>query len=159
MCSDPKREIRRRDRAINQNEAREILLKAEYGVLSTASPDGVPYGIPLSFCVLDGDIYFHCAMEGRKTDNLERNRQVSFCAIGDTEVLPDKFGTKYESAMVSGQAIEVFGEEKQMALEGLIRKYSPGFDESGAKYIEALNHKTRVFKIVVEQLSGKSRKS
>ncbi len=152
-------EIRRKDREITESEALAILHKAEYGVLSTASPEGVPYGIPLSFCFLDGVIYFHCAMEGRKTDNLEQNKQVSFCAVGDTEVLPEKFGTKYESAIVSGQALEVFGNEKQLALEGLINKYSSGFAASGAKYIEALNHKTRVFKVVVEQLSGKSRKS
>jgi nitroimidazol reductase NimA-like FMN-containing flavoprotein (pyridoxamine 5'-phosphate oxidase superfamily) len=152
-------EIRRKDRAISQAEAETILSSAEYGVLSTVSSDNIPYGIPLSFCVLSGDIYFHCAMHGRKIDNLEQNAQVSFCAVGDTEVLPDKFGTKYESAVVSGQAVEVFDDEKQLALEGLINKYSAEFVESGAKYIEALTHKTRVFKIVVETLSGKSRRS
>jgi nitroimidazol reductase NimA-like FMN-containing flavoprotein (pyridoxamine 5'-phosphate oxidase superfamily) len=151
-------EIRRKDREISENEALSILYAAEYGILSTSSQGAVPYGIPLSFCVIDGHIYFHCAMEGRKTDNLKNNRSVSFCVVGNTEVLPSKFGTKYESAVVSGNAHEVFNNEKQTALEGLVQKYSPDFIESGAKYIDSLTHKTRVFKIEIEHISGKSRK-
>lgn len=152
------KEIRRKDREITTDEAISILNNVEYGLLSTASPEGVPYGVPLSFCVIDGHIYFHCAMEGRKTDNLERNNLVSFCAVGKTEVLSDKFGTKYESTIVSGKAEEVFDEEKQLALEGLVKKYSSDFIEGGAKYIDSLTHKTRVFRIIADQISGKSRK-
>ena len=78
--------------------------------------------------------------------------------VGATEVLPSKFGTKYESTIVSGVATEVFREEKQKALESLVMKYSSDFIESGARYIETLTHKTRVFKIVPDHISGKSRK-
>jgi nitroimidazol reductase NimA-like FMN-containing flavoprotein (pyridoxamine 5'-phosphate oxidase superfamily) len=97
-------------------------------------------------------------MEGRKTDNLECNKSVSFCVVGNTEVLPSKFGTKYESAIISGDSSEVFSDEKQTALERLVQKYSPEFIESGAEYIDALTHKTRVFKIEISYISGKSRK-
>ncbi len=151
-------EIRRKDREISPAEALAILDNAEYGVLSTASLEGVPYGIPLSFCMINGQIYFHCATEGRKIDNLKTNRSVSFCVIGDTEVLPEKFGTKYQSTLVCGEAEEVFADEKQIALEGLVKKYSPDFIEQGAQYIDALTDKTRVFKIVINRVSGKSRK-
>lgn len=152
------RELRRKDREIPQEEAYSILDKAEYGVLSTVSHDGRPYGVPLSFCVLDGCIYFHCAVEGRKIDNLEVNNAVTFCTVGDTEVMPEKFGITYQSAMVFGKAEEAFADEKRTALEGLVRKYSPDFIESGAKYIDALSDKTRVFRIVIDHISGKSRK-
>lgn len=151
-------EIRRRDRAITKDEALSILNSAEYGVLSTASVEALPYGIPLSFCYINGCIYFHCAMEGRKIDNLESNENVSFCAVGKTEIMSSKFGTKYESVILSGVATEVFNDEKQLALEGLVLKYSYEFIESGAKYIDALTHKTRVFKIVADNITGKSRK-
>jgi nitroimidazol reductase NimA-like FMN-containing flavoprotein (pyridoxamine 5'-phosphate oxidase superfamily) len=151
-------EMRRNDREISEEEALSVLEGAEYGVLSTTSEEGLPYGIPLSFCILDDHIYFHCAMEGRKISNMEENPRMSFCVVGKTEVMPAKFGTKYESAMVSGMAVEVFDQEKQQALEGLVQKYSADFIESGAKYIEALTHKTRVFKVSIAHLSGKSRK-
>ena len=39
------RELRRKDRSITNDEAITILNKAEYGVLSTVSPDGKPYGV------------------------------------------------------------------------------------------------------------------
>ena len=152
------REIRRKDRAITQEEATSILKKAEYGILSTVSEKGEPYGVPLNFCIIDNDIYFHCAVEGRKNDNIKHNKSVSFCAVGDTELLPDKFGTKYESVIVSGEIEEVLDSDKQIALEGLLRKYSNEYFDKGLTYIEDLREKTKVFKISVNTISGKARR-
>lgn len=152
------REIRRKDRAITQEEATALLSKAEYGVLSTVSENGKPYGVPLNFCLIDQYIYFHCAVEGKKIDNIKQNKSVSFCAVGDTEILPDKFGTKYESVIVTGEIEEVFDKDKQLALEGLLHKYSSEHIDKGLKYIEDLREKTRVFKISINKLTGKARK-
>jgi hypothetical protein len=152
------RELRRKDRAITNDEAIAILNKAEYGVLSTITPDGKPYGVPLNFCYLDHSIYFHCAIEGQKIDNIEKNKSVSFCTVGNTEIMPDKFGTKYESVIISGQIEEVFNVNKQIALEGLLKKYSSDYFNNGLKYIETLKEKTRVFKVYIIHLSGKARK-
>jgi uncharacterized protein len=151
-------EARRADRTISKEEADELLDRAEYGILSTVGADGLPYGIPVSYCVIGDDIYFHCAMEGRKLDNIAHNPQVSFCVVGKTNVLPDKFSTEYESTVVSGTAGEVFDKEKQKGLEGLLHKYSVGHFEKGLKYIEALNYKTRVYRIHIESISGKARR-
>jgi nitroimidazol reductase NimA-like FMN-containing flavoprotein (pyridoxamine 5'-phosphate oxidase superfamily) len=151
------KELRRKDRAITEEEAIALLNKAEYGVLSTVTENGEPYGVPLNFCVIDHCIYFHCAVEGRKIDNIKQNKSVSFCAVGNTEILPDKFGTKYESVIVSGEVEEVFDMNKQLVLEGLLHKYSPEFIDKGIKYIEGLREKTRVFKITINKLAGKAR--
>ena len=152
------KELRRKDRAIMEEEAMALLSSAEYGVLSTVSDNGQPYGVPLNFCVIGRCIYFHCAIEGRKINNIKHNNSVSFCTVGNTEILPDQFGTKYESAIVSGEIEEVFDDNKQIALEGLLHKYSSGFFDKGLKYIEALGEKTRAFKITIRSLSGKARK-
>jgi len=152
------KELRRKDRAITEEEAIALLNKAEYGVLSTVTENGKPYGVPLNFCIIDHCIYFHCAIEGQKIENIKQNEFVSFCAVGNTEILPDKFGTKYESVIVSGKAEEVFDINKQIALEGLLHKYSPEFFDKGIKYIEGLREKTRVFKITINKLTGKARK-
>jgi nitroimidazol reductase NimA-like FMN-containing flavoprotein (pyridoxamine 5'-phosphate oxidase superfamily) len=150
--------LRRKDRAISQAEALDILSSGEYGVLSTVSPAGDPYGVPVSYCMLSGAIYFHCAPEGHKLDNLTANNRVSFCVVGKTEIQPDKFGTKYESAIVFGQASEVFAEEKQAALVGVIEKYSADYAEKGLKYIESDAPKARVFRISIDSITGKSKK-
>ena len=152
------KELRRKDRAITEEEAIALLNKAEYGVLSTVSENGDPYGVPLNFWVIDHCIYFHCAVEGQKIDNIQQNKSVSFCTVGNTKILPDKFATKYESVIVSGEVEEVFDMNKQLALEGLLHKYPPEFIDKGIKYIEDLNEKTRVFKITINKLTGKARK-
>ena len=152
------KELRRQDRSITQEEARAFLNKAEYGVLSTVTADGKPYGVPLSFCIIDQCLYFHCAVEGQKLDNLEHNQSVSFCVVGNVELLPEQFGTKYQSVVVAGQAEEVFASDKQTALEALVRKYSPQFVDKGLKYIDAMTQKARVFRISMNSVSGKARK-
>ncbi len=152
------KELRRKDRAIPEEEAIAILHKAEYGVLSSVTADGKPYGVPLSFCLIDRCLYFHCAVEGQNIDNIRQNNSVSFCAVQNTEVLPDKFATKYESVIVAGEVEEVFDLNKQIALEGLLHKYSSEFFDKGLKYIEGLKEKTRVFKIAIAELTGKARK-
>lgn len=82
------KELRRKDRALTDEEAIALLNRAEYGVLSTVNENGKPYGVPLNFCVIDQYIYFHCAVEGQKIDNFKKDKSVSFCAVGNTELLP-----------------------------------------------------------------------
>ncbi len=150
--------MRRKDRATSHDEALELLKNAEYGVLSIASQKGTPYGVPLNYCVIDNGIYFHCASEGRKIDFIAENNTASFCAVGKTVLLPAQFGTTYESVIVSGPIEEVFDTAKQTGLEGLLLKYSPDYMEKGKKYINGAKKNTRVFKITIENLTGKAKK-
>ena len=152
------RTMRRGDRAIAASEAQEILRKGEYGILSTVSNDGQPYGVPVSYAYTGEVIYFHCAVDGHKLDNLRANNRVSFCVVGKTQVLPDKFATNYESVIVFGAAHEVVDGEKHAALIELLKKYSPGFMEKGERYIKGDGPKARIYKIVIESLTGKARK-
>jgi len=150
--------MRRNDRAISRSEAEAVLEKANYGVLSMASTIGEPYGIPLNFSMMNHTLYFHCAVEGKKVDMLMRNKAVSFCVVGETEVLPAQFATRYESVIVSGKAEEVTGEEKRSALENLVRKYSPAFYAEGTAKITEEFEMTKVYKIVVTAITGKARR-
>jgi hypothetical protein len=150
--------LRREDRAISEAEAKELLGKAEYGILSTVSEEGQPYGVPLNFCIVEDCLYFHHAIEGHLIENITNNPLVSFCIVGDTEIMPDKFGTLYESVILSGNIEEVFAAQKQTGLEGIVAKYSPNFTEAGREYIEKLWDRTRVFRITIADVSGKARR-
>ncbi len=150
--------MRRTDREINESEAFAILEKGEYGILSGVTEEDEPYGIPLSYCVIGRNVYIHSAMEGKKVDRLRACPRVSFCVVVNTEVLPDQFGSKYESSIVQGTAAEVSGEEKQTALEGLLLKYSRNFFTEGKRYIEKLRDETLVICITVDSISGKVRR-
>ncbi len=150
--------MRRDDRGINIEETKDLLNQGEYGILSMVSKGCEPYGVPLSYCVIDESIYFHCATEGKKLELLSLNNKVSFCVVGKTEILPNKFSTKYESVIVNGIIVNPPDKEKQIGLEGLVRKYSPDFIDEGLKYIEKTIDETKVLKMVVNNISGKARK-
>jgi nitroimidazol reductase NimA-like FMN-containing flavoprotein (pyridoxamine 5'-phosphate oxidase superfamily) len=132
-----------------------ILRDAEYGVLSTVDADGKPYGVPLNYAVKNNNLYFHCALDGHKLDNLAANEKVSFCAVGQTKVVPADFTSDYESVIVTGTAEVVYGEEKYEALLSLIEKYSAEFIEEGKKYIEKLDSETAAVAIRIESMTGK----
>ncbi|RKX81029.1 MAG: pyridoxamine 5'-phosphate oxidase family protein [Spirochaetes bacterium] len=150
--------MRRTDREIKESEALSILEKGEYGILSSVAEDGKPYGVPMSYCLVGGNIYIHSSLEGQKVDMLRKNPGVSFCTVINTEVLPEKFASKYESCIVQGRAEEVSGEEKQSALEGLLFKYSRDFLAEGKRYIAKLKDETKVFRISIDSISGKARR-
>ena len=152
------REMRRNDREIKNNEVKEILAHSDYGILSTISQNGYPYGVPVGFVYVNNSIYFHCATEGHKLDNILNNSQVSFCVVGQTSVLPDQFSTKYESVILFGIANEVFDDEKNIALLEILKKYSPDYIAKGKEYIKNRNMATRVIKINIEHCTGKARR-
>jgi uncharacterized protein len=150
--------MRRSDRALSLDESKELLKNGEYGILSTVSTDGQPYGIPINYCCISDSIYFHCALEGHKLENIEQNNRVSFCVVGKTELLPETFSSKYECAIVFGHVVEATEDEKLLGLRELLKKYYLNNDDKGSQYIDALKDKTRVFKIIPEGISGKAKK-
>ena len=128
------REMRRKDREIGNIEAIEILKNCQYGILSTASEDGYAYGVPVNYVYANGSIYFHSASQGHKLDNIINNNKVSFCVVGQSSVLPDKFTTNYESVIVFGRAVEVLGNEKNDAMLEMLKKYSKEYIKKGREY-------------------------
>jgi nitroimidazol reductase NimA-like FMN-containing flavoprotein (pyridoxamine 5'-phosphate oxidase superfamily) len=152
------KEMRKSNREIFNGDILEILDKGEYGVLATCGENGYAYAVPLSYVYFKEAIYFHCATEGNKLENIEYNNKVSFCVVGKTKVLPDQFSTEYESAIVFGTACKVEGEEKKEALLAIIDKYSPEFKDAGLQYIDRAVDKTHLVKIEVDKMTGKARR-
>ena len=152
------KEMRRKDREILSKQLEEILFYGEYGTLSTISENGYPYIVPLSYVYYDKCIYFHCAKEGHKLENIKLNNKVSFCVVTDTEVLPSKFSTKYKSVIAFGTASEVTDNLKENILIQLIDKYSKDFLDKGKKYIEKARENTKIIKIDIQHMTGKANK-
>jgi nitroimidazol reductase NimA-like FMN-containing flavoprotein (pyridoxamine 5'-phosphate oxidase superfamily) len=148
--------MRRKDKALTNEAVVRLLEECEYGTLSTVGDQGQPYGVPLNYVFQNACLYFHCALEGHKLDNLLSDGKVSFCVVGRTRVMPDRFSTEYESVIVTGVATVVLGDERNEALVGLVEKYSPEFVEEGHEYIEKLGSKTTVVKIEVVKMTGKA---
>ncbi len=77
--------------------------------------------------------------------------------VGATELLPEKFSTRYESVIAAGEIRELEGEEKKLALGWLVEKYAPEFLLQGKEYIANAEDKTRVFALHVRHITGKRR--
>lgn len=151
--------MRRSERQMDSAETMNLLSGGEYGILSTVNEMGEPYGTPVNYIVYKNALYIHCANVGSKLDNILNNNSVCFTVVGNTKVLPDQFGTLYESVVVFGKAIILADEdgEKESALKEIIKKYSPDFINEGNVYIEKAKARTKVVKIVIGNLSGKHR--
>lgn len=151
------KEMRMTARKADDERAFKILEKGDYGILSTTGDNGYSYGVPLNYVYYNGNIYFHCAKEGAKIDNINYNNKVSFCVVGSTEPAPEKFSFRYESAIVFGVCSQVSQEqEKKDILLQIIKKYSPGFIEKGREYIERSSHHAMVFKLSIGHISAKA---
>lgn len=155
------KEMRRKQRQISEEQAYKILSKGEYGVLSTVNDEDNPYGTPLSYVLVNDKIYYHCAMEGTKLDNIKYNSNVCFTVVGKTQPIYDKqFTTYYESSIVFGKASIIEDiEEKSMALTKLCEKYLPNDLDKLDKALEMSLSRTCVFKVEIDSITGKEKKA
>lgn len=152
---------RRKDRMLSHDEAVALLDAADYGVLTTVGPDGTPYGVPLNY-VRDGDtLILHGALEGRKADNIRNDNRVSFCVVGRSEPVWEKFTTRYASVVLAGRAewVEEAGRKSNLLMK-LCARFAPadqpGSAEAAKKYIDKYLDRTGVLLLRIETISGKA---
>ena len=150
--------MRKENRQLPEEETMEVLLKCEYGILSTMGDD-YPYAVPMSYVVANNKIYIHGTCEsGQKTKNIHNNPKVCFTVVGNTEILPSQFATKYESVVVLGTASLCEWTDKEMALEKFLDKYSSEYKQAGMKYIKAAINKVSVYEISIDMITGKAKR-
>jgi len=148
--------LRRQDRKISHEEALQLLEAGEYGIISSVDEQGQPYGVPVNYVMHEDGIDFHSAKEGHKVDNIVRHGSVSFCVVGETEILPAELSTRYESVIVFGRITERTGTAKSDSLMALVEKYAPNHMESGREAMASSGKNTRVFSISIDRLTGKA---
>lgn len=150
------KEMRRKRQQLSQEECIAILEKMTSGVLALNDENGYPYAVPLSYVYSDNKIYFHSAIKGHKIDLLEKNRKVSFCVVGQDDVVPSEFTTYFRSVIVFGQARILTDEkEKMSALQKLGERYSPGIPEAlSAEINKGLKHLLMI-EVAIEYMTGK----
>ena len=153
--------MRRSDREITDiNDMIRVMEKCD--VCRLALNDGdYPYILPLNFGmqVIDGQItlYFHGATEGKKYNLFKQDNRASFemdCA--HRLVTDERTGNctmEYESVIGRGKVEIVPEEEKYEALCILMAHYH----KEDFPFNQAMIPHTIVFKLMVEQMTGKRR--
>ena len=148
--------MRRKEKEIIDNK---VLLKiiGSAQVCRLGLSDGLyPYIVPLCFGYKEKTLYFHSAQEGKKVEILKKNKNVCFEFDQNSEVVraekPCSWGVKYQSIIGYGKAIFLESlEEKRNALNIIMSQYS----SESYEFQDSAISKTSVFKVVINQMTGK----
>lgn len=162
--ASPINRVRRRDRAVEDDDwIRAFLDDARYGVVATES-DGQPFLNPVLFVYDEGAkaIHFHTAREGRIFANIAANPRVCFnvCRMGDliADTAAWRFDVAYDSVVVFGRATVLSHREEAIrALRLLLTKYFPHL-RYGVDYAAITPEqlaRTAVCRLDIEGWSGK----
>ena len=147
-----------RKRSMDEEGIFSLLRRADVGQFATVDADGKPYVIPVCFIFEDERIYFHCALKGKKLDNIRANSAACFSVfeVLGMGVSPDKpcnSYTYYRSVVASGIARLVDGREQRMrVLRLLSEKYAKG---PVGEILEDSFGRTAVVEIIIDEISGK----
>ncbi len=152
--------MRRKDRQISEAEAWQIVQEGQVGLLSLCGPGGEAYAVPISYVLMQGKLYLHSALAGRKLNYLRAHPQVCFVVVGPSQPVYQKnFTTLFESAVLDCTAIEVDDEaEKTAALMALCQKYLPGHMDKAPGDIQHSLPATLVLRLEVNHISGKAKR-
>ena len=149
----------------DQEQIDRFLMQAKTGFLGMS--DGTePYIIPLNFCWLEGNIYFHGADSGRKIEMIAANNRVCFNVCEEygtiADPVPALTDTAYMSVFLSGVIERVASpEEMRDAMQAMLDKYVPGYYpeplslQHVQKYRSSMGSATAVFRITPDTLTAK----
>ena len=148
-----------KDRELSASEALEVLEAGEFCVVSTVDVDGMPYGVPLSYGMLDGALCFHTTNKaGHKLDNFVRDGRA--CVTVATEVEPcyedDFFTTRFASVIARGRVRRVEdGAAMRKVLVALCMKYLPEHKDKIGEGIAREIDDTAIWAVDLEEVRGK----
>ena len=153
--------MRRSDREIKEFEDIVAVMEKCDVCRIALNNDGYPYILPLNFgmCVKDGkiELYFHGAMEGTKYDLMEKDNRASFEMDCEhrlvTELDSGNCTMEYKSVIGQGHIEMIPEDEKYDALCILMKHYH----QEEFLFNKAVMPRTKVFKLVVEKVTGKAR--
>ena len=151
------RQVRRKNREISLEAAKDLLRTSRRGVLAVNGDNGYPYALPLNY-LYDEDsntIIFHGARAGHKIDSIKACDKVCFTVYGNETIKEEAWAPYVQSTIVYGRCHLVDDQERAMGiLRSLARKYYPSediIDEEIAKAGKAV----QMFQIEIEHISGK----
>ena len=147
------RQMRRLDMKMSDEDINRLLLRGREGVISTINDNGYPYAIAVNYVHLNNKIYFHCARQGQKLDNIKRDEKVSFLIYDSVEVLGEKLNTLYQSVVIYGRAKVINAND--VLLRALVNKYADIPQEKLNRMIEKEINQTAMVEIKIDYISGK----
>jgi len=153
--------IRRVDRLMSEENAREFLKQGFSGRLATVSNDGSPYCLPFLYVWLNERLFFHNTVaRGHLRANVDHEPRVCFLVDEPDQVFDyGRFecdtGLAYRSVLVFG-TVEVIGDlsVKQQFFEALMAKYGTPDRDRPKGFFPRIDEVT-VYAIAIDRITGK----
>jgi nitroimidazol reductase NimA-like FMN-containing flavoprotein (pyridoxamine 5'-phosphate oxidase superfamily) len=162
----PRTQVRRSDRAVNDEDwIKALLHRAPVGTLATTY-DGQPFLNNNIFFYDEAEhaIYIHTARMGRTRANIDVYEHVCFSVYEMGRLLPAdtalEFSVEYASVMIFGTATRISDAQQATdALHSLLRKYAPHLqaDRDYRSVVPEELVRTSVYRITIEEWSGKKK--
>lgn len=153
------RNLRRKDRIMEDEDVQRILRENNHGVLATVSEDGSPYANPVSYVWYKDAVWFHSASQGHKVENIARDNRVAFTIIGKVDMLRPKPEVYFESVIVFGKCEKVTEYEQQVeGMVELMKIFMPDKVHETRDDLVNMSKAVNVYRIVPEHITGKIRK-
>lgn len=148
------------EREVGAEDARYILEKGEFAVISTVDADGAPYGFPVSYVMMDGRLFIHTGTgPGHKFENFAHDDRVSVTVAIDLKPLYENtfFTTGFASVVGSGRISKVEDSVTiRQALVALCMKYVPEFKREIGGAIEREWDATTVWVVDFDEIRAKA---
>jgi len=154
-------QVRRADKLMAEDRARETLERGFCGRLATVGEDGAPYCVPLLYVCMDGEVFVHnTRARGHLRENVDREPRVCFEVDESGEVFA--YGRFECDSTLAYRSVIVFGmirvvedlETKRRFCDGLMEKYAKKDWERPKGFYPRIDQIT-VYAITVERMSGK----
>ena len=151
------RPMLRAHQQLPEEECLAILKAQPRGVLSVFGDDDYPYGMPMNhyYCEEDGKLYFHGGMAGHKIDALRRHPKASFCVYDDGVRREGHWALTFRSVIVFGQVEIIEDHEKMLDITARLSRKFTDDEDYIAKEIAGSAHRTLLFALVPEHMTGK----
>lgn len=153
------RAMRRKEKEIGTDAAKELLRNSRRGVLAVNGDDGYPYAIPINYLYVEDEgaqkIIFHGAKAGHKADSLRASDKVCFTVFGNERTGEEAWAPFVQSVVVFGRCrlLESW-EDALKILKKLAMKYYPD-EKTADREIASSGNAVQLFEIEIEHLSGK----
>lgn len=147
------REMRRIDKQLSVSDTYALLERGQEGILGTFSENGYPYTVVLNYVFFNNKVFFHCAKEGHKLDNIVHNNKVSFTIYDNVENKGEELNTLYQSVTLFGRAKIM--DASYEVLMALINKYASISLDKADIMIKKEIDITTIVEIEIDHITGK----
>lgn len=143
----------------DKTEIEEIIRSCKHCVVSTVSPDGLPYSIPMNFAYTNNQIILHSAPIGTHLNHIQHNNQVCvvFCTDGHLVYQHKEVACSYrmrsKSVICKGRVSFIESDEDKIQVMNMLMKH---YTANEFKYSKPAISNVKVWIVDINEMTAKA---